>query len=127
MGVFAAPDLNSPGMIIVIPPGDVQKRTLVQKTMPGQVEVQQTISFDQNSALYDVVFAFGNGSVQTTIMRDTVFDPLPVNGTPQWLFIGFQSNRGNNRIDAEFQNLIIQDSSFFKHKISPTILVGLFV
>jgi hypothetical protein len=108
LGVFAAPDINSSGMIIVVPPGDVQKRLLVQKTMPGQIEIQPTIIFEQDSALYDVVFEFGNGSVKTFIMRDTVFDPLPVIGTPQWLFVGFQGKRGTDRIDAEFQNLIIQ-------------------
>jgi len=108
MGVFAQPDINSQGMIMVIPPGDVNKRLLVQKTMPGQLEVQHTATFTQSSPSYNVVFQFGNGSVGTTIMRDTVFDALPVNGTPQWLFVGYQVKKGNNRIDAEFLNLVIQ-------------------
>jgi hypothetical protein len=109
MGVFAEPDINSQGMIMVIPPGDVKNRLLVQKTMPGQVQVQDTISFAPPSPVYNVVFGFGNGSVSTTIMRGAVFDPLPVNGTPQWLFVGFQVKKGNNRIDAEFLNLVIQE------------------
>jgi len=109
MGVFAAPDVASQGMIMVIPPGDVKDRLLVQKTMPGQVQVQDTISFTPPSPIYNVAFEFGNGSVSTTIMRDTVFDPLPVNGTPQWLFVGFQVKKGNNRIEAEFLNLVIQE------------------
>jgi hypothetical protein len=41
-------------------------------------------------------------------MRDTVFDALPVSSAQQWLFVGFQAKRGNNRIDAEFLNLSIQ-------------------
>ncbi len=108
MGVFAQPDIASQGMIIVIPPGDVNKRLLVQKTMPGQLEIQHTATFTQSSPSYNVVFQFGNGSVGTTIMRDTVFDAVPVNGTPQWLFVGYQVKKGNNRIDAEFLNLVIQ-------------------
>lgn len=109
MGVFAEPDINSQGMVMVIPPGDVKKRLLVQKTMPGQIEVQRTASFTQSSPSYNVVFEFGNGSVGTIIMRDTVFDALPVGSTQQWLFVGYQVKRGNNRIDAEFLNLIVQE------------------
>jgi hypothetical protein len=109
MGVFAQPDINSQGVIMVIPPGDPKNRPLVQKTMPGQIDVQDTIFFTPSSPIYNVVFEFGNGSVSTIIMHDTVFDPLPVNGTPQWLFVGFQAKKGNNRIDAAFLNLVIQE------------------
>jgi hypothetical protein len=108
MGVFAAPDLASQGVIMVIPPGDVNRRLLVQKTMPDQMQVQTTAEFDSPSGSYNVVFEFGNGSVRTIIMRDTVFDALPVSSAQQWLFVGFQAKRGNNRIDAEFLNLSIQ-------------------
>jgi hypothetical protein len=107
-GVFAEPDINSQGVIMVIPSGDVKNRLLVQKTMPGQIELQQTASFAPSSPVYNVVFEVGNGSVRTIIMRDTVFDPLPVGSTQQWLFVGFQVKKGNNRIDAEFLNLVIQ-------------------
>jgi hypothetical protein len=109
MGVFAQPDIASEGVIMVIPPGDVKNRLLVQKTMPGQLELQSTAAFAPSSPIYNVVFKFGNGSVETTIMRDTVFNALPVNGTPQWLFVGFQVKKGNNRVDAEFLNLAIQE------------------
>lgn len=109
MGVFAEPDINSQGMIIVIPPGSVNNRLLVQKTMPGQVELQSTISFAPISPSYNVVFEFGNGSVRTIIMRDPVFDSVPVVSAQQWLFVGFQVKRGNNRIDAEFLNLVVLD------------------
>lgn len=108
MGVFAEPNVESQGMVIVIPPGDVKKRLLVQKTMPGQVEVQRTASFSQNPPIYDVVFEFGNGSVRTIILRDTVFDAVPVVSAQQWLFVGYQVKKGNNRIDAEFLDLVIQ-------------------
>ena len=108
MGVFAEPTIESQGIIIVIPAGDVKKRPLVQKTMPGQVEVQRTQSFTQNPPLYDVVFDISNGSVGVTILRDTVFNALPVTSAQQWLFVGYQVRKGNNRIDAEFLDLLIQ-------------------
>ena len=108
MGVFAEPTIESQGMIIVIPPGNVRERVLVQKTMPGQIELQSTQSFLQDPPVYDVVFDVNNGTVSTTILRDTVFNSLPVNSAQPWLFVGYQVKRGNNRIDAEFLELIVQ-------------------
>ncbi|HLO17776.1 MAG TPA: hypothetical protein VK206_23300 [Anaerolineales bacterium] len=108
MGVFAEPDINSQGMVIVIPPGNVKQRVLVQKTMPGQVEVQTTASFAKDPPLYDVVFELSNGAVTTKILRDTVFNAIPVGTNQQWLFVGYQVKKGNNRIDAEFLNLVVQ-------------------
>lgn len=108
VGIFAEPDIQSQGMVLVIPPGDVKRRPFVQKTMPGQVEVRRTDSFSRNPPLYDVVFEFGNGSVTATLLGDTVLDPVPFESAQQWLFVGYQVARGNNRIDAEFLNLFVQ-------------------
>lgn len=108
MGVFAEPTLESQGMVIVIPAGNVRERPLIQKSMPGQEELQQTAEFSKDPPLYDVVFEFGNGAVTTRILRDTVFNAVPVGAGQQWLFVGYQVKRGNNRIDAEFLNLFVQ-------------------
>jgi hypothetical protein len=109
MGVFAEPTIDSQGIIVVIPPGDVKNRLLVQKTMPGQVEYFETQSFAQSSAIYNVEFQFGSGSVKTVIMRDTPIDPLPVGSTEQWLFVGYQVKKGGNRMQAAFLNLVVQE------------------
>jgi hypothetical protein len=111
MGIFSEPNLESQGMIIVIPPGDVRRRLLVQKTMPGQQEVRRTDQLSRNPSIYDVVFEFNNGAVTTRILSDTILDPVAVGvGSTghQWLFVGFQVKSGNNRIDAEFLNLRVQ-------------------
>jgi len=108
MGVFAEPTIESQGMVIVIPPGEVRRRELIQKTMPRQEEVQRTDTLAQTPPVYNVVFQFGNGSVSTTIMNDTLFNAVPVGTTQQWLFVGYQIRNGRNRIDAEFLNLMVQ-------------------
>ena len=108
MGIFAQPDINSQGTVVVIPPGNVKQRVLVQKTMPGQVEIQTTASFAKDPPLYDVVFELNNGAVTTKILRDTVFNAVPVGTDQPWLFVGYQVKKGNNRIDAEFLNLLVQ-------------------
>ena len=108
MGVFAEPDIASQGMIVVIPPGDVKRRLLIQRTMPGQVEVQRTQSVSRNPPLYDVSFDLANGSVTATVLGDTKFNAVPVVSAQQWLFVGYQVKKGSNRIDAEFLNLLVQ-------------------
>jgi hypothetical protein len=108
MGIFAEPKIESQGTIMVIPPGDVKKRLLIQKSMPGQVEGLHTQQFSPNSPLYDISFEFGNGAVKTIILRDTVFDPVPVASSQLWLFVGYQVKKGNNRIDADFLSLTVQ-------------------
>jgi hypothetical protein len=108
MGIFAEPNIDSQGTVIVIPPGNVKQRVLVQKSMPGQLEVQTTASFAKDPPLYDVVFELNNGAVTTRILRDTVFTAVPVQASQPWLFVGYQVKKGNNRIDAEFLNLLVQ-------------------
>jgi hypothetical protein len=108
VGVFAEPDIASQGVVVAIPPGDVKRRLLIERTMPGQVEVKKTQSFSRNPPLYDVSFEFGNNSVTSTVMGDTAFDAVPLVSVQQWLFVGYQVKKGNNRIDAEFLNLLVQ-------------------
>jgi hypothetical protein len=108
MGIFAEPNIESQGMVIVIPSGNVKERLLVQKTMPGQTELQRTQTFTQDPPVYDVVFDLNNGSVSAVILRDTVFNALPITSAQPWLFVGYQVKKGNNRIDAEFLDLVVQ-------------------
>lgn len=108
VGIFAEPDIKSQGTVVVIPPGNVRQRTLVQRTMPGQNQVQESASYSRNPPLYDVVFQYSNGEVRTKVMGDTEWKPVPVASAQPWLFVGYQVKSGNNRIDAEFLNLSVQ-------------------
>jgi hypothetical protein len=108
MGIFSQPDINSQGMVIAIPSGNVKQRVLVQRTMPGQVDVQQSASYAQDPPLYNVVFQLSNGAVTTKVMRDKEFNAVQIEGGQPWLFVGYQVKKGQNRIDAEFLNLSVQ-------------------
>jgi len=110
VGIFAEPNIESQGMIIAIPPGDVKRRMLVQRTMPGQVEVQRTDSFPRNPPLYDIRLELRDGGVTTTMLGDPVFNAIPLAAAQPWLFVGYQLQPGedNGRIDAEFLNLFVQ-------------------
>ena len=113
MGVFAEPNIASQGLVAVIPPGEnVKKSELVQRIMPEQGEISRLESFAEDSSQdpprYSIVFELSNGEVRIQKLRDTEFSPVALNSAQPWLFIGYQVLPGNNRIDAEFLNLLIQ-------------------
>jgi len=110
MGIFAEPTIdNSKGMIMVIPPGDVTNRLLKQKSMPGQVEAQSTAFFSHNPPIYHLRFDFTSGTVKATVEPNAfVTNPISFPSAQKYLFIGYQLKNGNNRIDAEFLDLVIQ-------------------
>jgi hypothetical protein len=113
MGVFADANLSSQGLVAVIPPGEnVKKRELVQRKMPEQTELHHLESFAEDSTQdpprYSIVFELSNGEVRIQKLRDTEFSPVVLNSAQPWLFIGYQIRPGNNIIDAEFLNLLVQ-------------------
>jgi hypothetical protein len=113
MGVFAEPNITSQGLVAVIPPGEnVRKRELVQRKMPEQTELNRLESFaedpTQDPPRYSIVFELSNGEVKIQKLRDTEFSPVALNSAQPWLFVGYQVLPGNNRIDAEFLNLLVQ-------------------
>jgi hypothetical protein len=109
MGVFSEPSIDSPGVIMVIPPGDVTKRLLVMKTMPGQSKGAQSQQYNQSSAVYDVKFTYKVGSVAVSAMNNSmVLNPVPVASPKKWLFIGYQASNGVNNIGASFFDLALQ-------------------
>jgi hypothetical protein len=109
MGVFAQPNIESQGIVIVIPSG--RERRLIQRTMPDGTDLGNTEPQPQVPPLYDAVFEFSNGQVTAKAMRESItFDAVPVDSAQKWFFVGYQF-RGNNErteIDAEFLNLVLQ-------------------
>jgi len=113
MGVIASPDIASQGLVAALPSGEnVRKRELVQRKMPEQVEVQRLDSFadspNQDPPHYSIVFELSNGEVRIQKIGETEFSPVALNSAQPYLFVGYQLLNGNNRIDAEFLNLLIQ-------------------
>jgi hypothetical protein len=113
MGVLAEPNITSQGLVAVLPEGEnVRNRPLVQKKMPEQVEVQRMDSFPddpmQDPPRYSIVFELSNGEVRIQKLGETEFSPIALNSAQPWLFVGYQVINGNNRIEAEFLNLLVQ-------------------
>jgi hypothetical protein len=113
MGVFAEPNLTSQGLVASLPEGEnVRNRPLVQVKMPEQVEIQRMESFPddptQDPPRYSIVFELSNGEVRIQKLGETEFSPVALNSAQPWLFVGYQVTSGNNRIEAEFLNLLVQ-------------------
>lgn len=113
IGVFAEPNMNSQGIVASLPEGEnVRNRPLVQVKMPEQVEVSRMESFPdqptQDPPRYSIVFELNNGEVRIQKLGETEFSPVALNSAQPWLFVGYQVNNGNVRIEAEFLNLLVQ-------------------
>ena len=113
MGILAEPNLTSQGLMAALPEGEnVRNRPLVQLKMPEQVETQRMDSFPddptQDPPRYSIVFELSNGEVRIQKLGETEFSPVALNSAQPWLFIGYQVKNGNNRIEAEFLNLLVQ-------------------
>jgi hypothetical protein len=113
IGVFAEPNMTSQGLVAALPSGEnVRNRPLVQKKMPEQVEVNRMESFPddptQDPPRYTIVFELNNGEVRIQKLGETEFSPVALNAAQPWLFVGYQVASGNNRIEAEFLNLLVQ-------------------
>lgn len=109
MGIFSAPDINSAGMILAIPPGNINRRPIVQRSMPTQETLLESINFQQNPPVYDVFFSFSTSSVEANIMNNSLpMNPFALTSTQKYLFIGYQVKNGANRVSAEFYDLVIQ-------------------
>ena len=109
VGIFAEPDINSAGMILDIPAGNVKNRPIVQRTMPGQIKKDFTASIQSNPPLYSVELTFSSGSISASVpVLKYNFNAVPVPSEQKWLFVGYRVVTGTNRIDAEFSNLVIK-------------------
>ena len=114
MGVFAEPNITSQGLVAVLPPGEnVRNRQLIQRKMPEQAELHRFESFaddpTQDPPRYTIVFELNNGDVRVQKLGETEFPPATLGSAQPWLFVGFQVAAGNNRIEAEFLNLVVTE------------------
>jgi hypothetical protein len=111
MGVFASPDVNSNGVMVVIPASsDVTRRQkMILKIMPGQRVYSQSVEFAADPPIYDAFFDFTSGNISVQVVKDQIdLGSISVVSGEKWLFLGYQVLNGTNTLQAEFQNLVIE-------------------
>lgn len=105
VGLFAAPSIDSQGLLMTIPSGDVSNRPFVAWQMPRLDKITTTQFLNQGSG-YGVKFEFTAGSVRALVLPNVfATNTYPIPSTEKWLFIGFQAKNGTNRIEASFTGL----------------------
>ena len=113
IGVFAAQNIESQGLVAVLPPDEnPRRRELLQRKMPEQAELHRLESFSddptQDPPRYTIVFELTNGEVRIQRLGETEFTTVPLGSGQPWLFVGYQVAAGNNRIDGEFARVVVQ-------------------
>lgn len=111
VGVFASPDVNSEGVLVVVPASnDVTRRQqFIMKTMPGQRRFATSAELSADPPVYDVFFDFTRGDISVMLFNDQVeLGKVSVVSGEKWLFLGYQVLNGTNTLQAEFEKLVIQ-------------------
>lgn len=111
VGVFASPDVNSDGVLVVVPDSNdvTQRQQFIMKTMPGQRRFATSAELSADPPVYDVLFDYTGGSISVRLFKDQVeLGTVPVLSGEKWLFLGYQTFNGNNTLQAAFENLVIQ-------------------
>ncbi len=111
IGIFAEPDVNSNGVILVVPAGkSLNEQNMLLKRMPGQkFFAESDHPLTSSSATYDVVFDFNSGSVNVKVQNKQVnLGTVQVVSANKWLFVGYNAVNGTNSLQADFFNLAVE-------------------
>ncbi|MBX3036155.1 MAG: hypothetical protein KF758_04505 [Anaerolineales bacterium] len=104
MGIFAQPDINSQGLMMILLNGNPQRTVFIQKDPSNYVTIQGTKALEQGNG-YSLSFKFDNLSV-ISIVNPNVFvtNSVSVPSSQKWLFLGYKGLRDAYRIDGTFLN-----------------------
>jgi hypothetical protein len=108
MGVYAQPDVNSSGLLMIMLNGGVEENVFIQKDPISYVTIQGTKKITQGNG-YSISFQFDNLSARSIVNPAVFFTEhlsLPV--AQKWLFLGYKGLRGAYRIEGTFLNFEIK-------------------
>ena len=104
MGIFAQPDVNSQGLLMIMLNGRVDENVFIQKDPFTYVTIQGTQKIKQGNG-YSITFRFDNLSARSIVNPAVFFtDPLSIPSEQKWLFLGYKGLRGSYKIDGTFLN-----------------------
>jgi hypothetical protein len=111
IGIFSSADVNSNGVVLVIPSGkDVKQQRMLLRTMPNKNTFSQTSgAISSSSATYDAAFTFDSGNISLKLQNNQInLGSVKISAPEKWLFIGYQAYNGVNNLQADFFNLSVQ-------------------
>jgi hypothetical protein len=103
VGIFAEADINSDGLLMIVPAGDLKQRPFVQKNPRDYETITSTRVLDLRNPGYSISFRFTENSARSAV-NPGVFGTTPASiaSARKWLFLGYRGARGPYRVDATF-------------------------
>jgi hypothetical protein len=111
VGIFAEPDINSSGAVLVFPESKSPKRQeVLLRIMPDmRFFSQPNDPLQADTSIYDVSFDFNAGMVTVKLQNKQIdLGSVPVPSANKWLFLGYRVVSGANNLAAEFFSPVIQ-------------------
>jgi hypothetical protein len=104
MGVYADGDVNSPGLLMIIPEGNVKNRVIVQKdNVNSYTTVQQTANLAQPDDGFSLTFNFSLNSIRSSVNPNIyVTNPVSVASPNKWVFLGYKVLNRTYTVDGTF-------------------------
>lgn len=102
MGVFAEPDVNSRGLLMIIPSGDVKRRPFVYKDPLNYETIASSSMLDQRNGS-SISFSFTLNAVRSSVNPNIfVINPISLPTSKKWLFLGYKGLGGSYRVEGTF-------------------------
>ncbi len=109
-GVFSEPNIDSDGVLIVVPPGDMNEHAFAVRIMPNQKRVDLTQIYLSPQGIYNLGFNLERGTVNAVI-ENVEREKFAFSAPQRWLFIGYRAKlevaNGKARVTALISNLVI--------------------
>jgi hypothetical protein len=107
MGVYPEQDLNSDGLLMAIPAGDVKKGKILQKLSYNDYKsIDNTAPIDQRDG-YTITFTYTGSSVTASVPGVYTFDKVTV-GSPKYIFLGYRKLGPVYTADGTFISLDVK-------------------
>ncbi|HET9906585.1 MAG TPA: hypothetical protein VFQ23_08085, partial [Anaerolineales bacterium] len=102
LGIFSEQDINSQGLLMTVPTGNVLKRVIVQKDPRTNETITSTSLLEQGRG-FSFSFTFNANSARG-ILNPSVFftESVSIPSSQKWLFLGYKSLPGYYRIEGRF-------------------------
>jgi len=107
MGIFADKNIDSKGLVLAVPEGNMNNSAFVVRTLPGD-DKYLTGKFKKDSGDYLVSFDVTPNVVNGIL---EIYNSVGTGSVPsetKWLFLGYRATAGGtNLISAYFSNLVV--------------------
>ncbi len=102
MGIFPEKEIDSQGLLMIVPAGDVDERVFAQKDPTNYETITSTSLLEQGNG-FSISFTFTENSARSTVDPSIFFTNwVSIPSSEKWLFLGYKDLSGVSRIQGRF-------------------------